>query len=155
MEVSGLKSDSLQGDKVYKEYYKKLMEGTPTLDISQCPDLGPVLMGVAAANNGAEFIGTHRLKIKESDRGSAMAEELEKFGVKVKTEENSIKVSSGVVAPFEVLSGHNDHRIVMTLALLCTLTGGTISDAEAVAKSYPDFFSVLGSLGIEANVIET
>ena len=155
VEVSGLKSDSLQGDKVYKEYYKKLMEGTPTLDVSQCPDLGPVLMGVAAANNGAEFIGTHRLRIKESDRGSAMAEELEKFGVKVKTEENSIKVSSGVVAPSEVLSGHNDHRIVMTLALLCTLTGGTISDAEAVAKSYPDFFSALGSLGIEANVIET
>ena len=123
--------------------------------ISQCPDLGPILMGVAAANNGATFLGTQRLKIKESDRGSAMAEELHKFGVRVVVEENSINVSSGLHAPQAILSGHNDHRIVMTLAVLCSLTGGVIAGAEAVAKSYPDFFADIGKLGIEANVIET
>jgi len=155
VEVEGLKSSSLQGDKIYKEYFEELKKGTPTLDISQCPDLGPVLIALAAANNGATFIGTKRLKIKESDRGIAMAEELRKFGVDVKVEEDSIRVSSGLNTPKEVLSGHNDHRIVMSLAVLCTLTGGIISGAEAVAKSYPDFFSVLGGLGIEANVIET
>jgi 3-phosphoshikimate 1-carboxyvinyltransferase len=51
-------------------------------------------------------------------------------------------------APDRVLDGHNDHRIVMSLTLLCTLTGGSITDARAVAKSMPDFFEVLAGLGI-------
>ena len=49
------------------------------------------------------------------------------------------------------LSGHNDHRIVMALSLLLTVTGGSIEEAEAVSKSFPDFFSVLQSLGIEVD----
>ena len=52
------------------------------------------------------------------------------------------------VADARVLSGHNDHRIVMALALLCTVTGGEIEGAEAVAKSYPDFFEVIAGAGI-------
>ena len=51
-------------------------------------------------------------------------------------------------APTEPLYGHNDHRIVMSLAVLLTLTGGVIDGAEAVKKSYPDFFRHLESLGI-------
>ncbi|MBR4812277.1 MAG: hypothetical protein IKZ69_00060, partial [Lachnospiraceae bacterium] len=58
------------------------------------------------------------------------------------------KAVGSLHAPSEVLSGHNDHRIVMALALLCTVTGGVIDGAEAVAKSYPDFFEVIGSAGI-------
>ncbi|MBR7020153.1 MAG: hypothetical protein IKI15_03760 [Lachnospiraceae bacterium] len=58
------------------------------------------------------------------------------------------KAATSLHAPAEVLSGHNDHRIVMALALLCTVTGGVIDGAEAVAKSYPDFFEVIGSAGI-------
>ena len=55
---------------------------------------------------------------------------------------------STIHAPSEVLSGHNDHRIVMSLAVLCTLFGGTISGCEAVNKSYPEFFDDLRILGI-------
>ena len=52
--------------------------------------------------------------------------------------------------PSEVLLGHNDHRIVMALAVLCSITGGIIDGAEAVAKSFPYFFQRFRSLGIEA-----
>ncbi len=155
VEVTGLEIESLQGDKIYKKYFSELEKGTPTLDISQCPDLGPVLIAVAAAKNGALFTGTKRLKIKESDRGVAMAEELKKFGIELEIGDNFIKVPKGIKAPEVPLFGHNDHRIVMSLAVLCTLTGGVINGAEAVAKSYPDFFSTLGLLGIEANILET
>ncbi|MBO5786207.1 MAG: hypothetical protein J6R45_02680 [Clostridia bacterium] len=51
--------------------------------------------------------------------------------------------------PTETLNGHNDHRIVMSLAVLCTLTGGEIEGAEAVAKSYKDFFDDLEKLKIK------
>ena len=63
--VSGLKKDSIQGDRVYKELFEKIVKEKPTIDLKDCPDLGPVLMAAAACNNGAEFIGTARLKIKE------------------------------------------------------------------------------------------
>ena len=53
------------------------------------------------------------------------------------------------MTPSETLCGHNDHRIVMALSLLCTITGGSISEAESVAKSYPDYFKKIKSLGIE------
>ncbi len=155
VEVMGLIEDSLQGDKVYPQYFDLLKSETPTLDISQCPDLGPVLMAVAAAKNGAVFTGTERLKIKESDRGAAMAVELKKFGVELEIGDNYIKVPCGLKVPDATLFGHNDHRIVMSMAVLCTLTGGKIEGAQAVAKSYPDFWDKLMALGIEANILET
>ena len=118
--------------------------------MADCPDLGPILMAVSAALKGGRFTDTARLKMKESDRGVAMAEELLKFGIKVQLEENSIIVPADQLQPpKEVLNGHNDHRIVMSLAVLCTLVGGVIEGAEAVAKSMPDFFDRLGALGIE------
>lgn len=148
--VSGLNPNSVQGDKAYKEIYPMLQKGCPTVDISDCPDLGPVLMALSAVLNGAVFTGTHRLKIKESDRGRAMAEELAKFGCKVDVEEDSIRVyPCKPVTPILPLSGHNDHRIVMAVSILCTVTGGKIYGAEAVAKSLPDFFMRLKKLGIK------
>ena len=148
--IKGLKEESAQGDKAYKEFYPQLLKGKPEIDISDCPDLGPVLMALAAALNGAVFTGTHRLKIKESDRGMAMAEELAKFGCKVDVEEDRIEVfPSKLQKPILPLSGHNDHRIVMAVSLLCTLTGGKIYGAEAVSKSLPDYFDRLKKLGIK------
>lgn len=148
--VSGLKKDTCQGDAVYKKLFGEIVRGTPQIDISDCPDLGPVLMAAAAANNGAHFTGTHRLKIKESDRGAAMAEELAKFGCKTEISENDITVHGCTIKTPELpLNGHNDHRIVMSLAVLCTITGGKIYGAEAVAKSFPDFFERFASLGID------
>ena len=56
-------------------------------------------------------------------------------------------------APSDVLCAHNDHRIVMALSVLLTLTGGVIDGAEAVSKSYPAFFENLRTLGIEVKDI--
>ena len=148
--VKGLNEDSTQGDKAYKEFYPLLLKGKPEIDISDCPDLGPVLMALAAALNGAVLTGTHRLKIKESDRGMAMAEELSKFGCKVDVEEDRIEIfPCKLQKPILPLSGHNDHRIVMAVSLLCTLIGGKIYGAEAVSKSLPDYFERLKKLGIK------
>lgn len=148
--VAGLKKDTCQGDAVYRKLFGKLVRGCPEIDISDCPDLAPVLMAVAAANNGVRLTGTHRLKIKESDRGAAMAEELAKFGCNTEVWENEITVHPRALKTPELpLSGHNDHRIVMALSLLCSITGGSIYGAEAVNKSFPDYFRKLASLGIK------
>lgn len=148
--VAGLKKDTSQGDAVYRKLFGKLVRGCPEIDISDCPDLAPVLMAVAAANNGVRLTGTHRLKIKESDRGAAMAEELAKFGCNTEVWENEITVHPRALKTPELpLSGHNDHRIVMALSLLCSITGGSIYGAEAVNKSFPDYFRKLSSLGIK------
>lgn len=155
--VENLREDSMQGDRVYRELFERLATtGSRTaIDISDCPDLGPILLATAAATGGGSFTGTKRLKIKESNRGEAMAAELRKLGVSVSVGENEITVGSeGLHKPSEPLYGHNDHRIVMSAAVLLTHTGGEIEGAEAVAKSFPDFFEKLTSLGIEVKKIE-
>lgn len=155
VEVLGLNDGSLQGDKVYKGMYRMLCKGTPTIHIGDCPDLGPVLFALSAVKNGAVFSGTRRLKIKESDRSGAMAEELKKFGTSVTVYDDSVVVyPADFHAPSEPLCGHNDHRIVMALSVLLTLTGGCIEGAEAVKKSFPDFFECLSSLGIDIETEE-
>ena len=150
VEITGLDPDSIQGDKVYRKYYSQLYSGVPTIHIGDCPDLGPILFAIAAARCGGVFTGTARLKIKESDRARAMAEELKKFGASVSVAEDRVTVYPACFhAPTEPLCGHNDHRIVMSLAVLLTATGGSIEGAEAVSKSYPAFFKDLQYLGIE------
>lgn len=149
VQVTGLREDSLQGDRVCRRMLRQLESPGAQLDLSPCPDLGPILFAAAARGHGAVFTGTRRLRIKESDRVAAMARELAKFGVGVEAEENRVAIHpGGITAPRETLDGHNDHRIVMALSVLAASVGGTISGAEAVSKSYPDFFEVLQSLGI-------
>ena len=151
--VTGLLETSSQGDKAYIKFFEMLSKGTPTIHIGDCPDLGPILMAVAAAKNGAVFTGTKRLKIKESDRGTVMAEELAKFGVSVTVHEDSIVVyPMRFHKPTEILCGHNDHRIVMSLATLLTITGGTIDGAEAVKKSFPEYFDMIQALGAKLTI---
>lgn len=151
--VTGLSKNTAQGDCVYKDYFAQLQNGMPTLDLTDCPDLAPILMSVAALYNGAVFTGTKRLKIKESDRGEVMREELFKFGCEVIVEENKITVNKAKLkTPTLYLNGHNDHRIVMSLAVLASVTGGEIYGAEAVSKSFPDFFDKIKALGIDLKV---
>ena len=151
VQVTGINPKTLQGDRVYKVMYQQMKEGKRQFDLSDCPDLGPVMFALAAAKGGATFTGTARLRIKESDRAVAMAEELAKFGIEVSVGENTVQVHPGtLLSPKEILLGHNDHRIVMSLALLCTVTGGTIQGAEAVNKSFPDFFEKLRDLQVGA-----
>lgn len=150
VQVRGLKKDSLQGDKIYQEYFEKLKNGFATLDISDCPDLGPILFVLASANFGGEFTGTKRLKIKESNRGEVMCKELEKFGVKSFQEENRIVIyKEKLFSPKEIILGHNDHRIVMSMVTLLSLVGGEIEGTDAVKKSFPDYFEKIKSLGIK------
>lgn len=147
--VAGLNDDSFQGDKIYREFFKKLSEGFCEIDITQYPDLGPVLMVCAAMRNGALIYGTDRLKIKESDRASAMAEELKKFGINAEMGDNKIVIPDVILkAPTEAVCCHNDHRIAMSFAVLCSITGGELKGAECVNKSYPGFFNDIEKLGI-------
>ncbi len=153
--VKGLSEDSLQGDAVYKELYRLLDTDMPTLKIGNCPDLAPILFTLAAYKNGAVFEETRRLAVKESSRAAVMAEELSKFGASIEVYENSVIVrKSELHAPNEPLCGHNDHRIVMSLAVLLTAYGGEIDGAEAIKKSYPSFFDDIRRLGIKAEEIQ-
>lgn len=148
--VTGLNEKSIQGDRACLELLERLKSPNAVIDISNCPDLGPVLFAAAAAGCGAVFTGTRRLRIKESDRAAAMAQELKKFGIEARVMENSVVIEPGrLQSPAETLDGHNDHRIVMALSLLASAVGGAIDGAEAVRKSYPDFFEVLRQLGLE------
>lgn len=146
--VEGLSQESVQGDRVYGRCFDQIEGGFAEIDLTDCPDLGPVLMVLAAMRHGARFTGTARLRFKESSRGAAMKEELEKAGAKIELADNEIRVAAGVGTPSETLRGHGDHRIVMALAVLLSKVGGSISGAEAVAKSLPDFWERLKSLGI-------
>ena len=150
VKIDGLRENTLQGDSVYKILFENIKNGIDPIDIADCPDLGPVLFAVAALCGGARFTGTRRLRIKESDRADAMRQELQKLGIDVETGENEVIVHGGTLRqPTEVLSAHGDHRIVMALSVLLTVTGGVIDGAQAVNKSFPDFFEKLQSLGSE------
>ena len=153
--VAGLSPDSLQGDRVCADLLEQLKTGFCEVDIAGTPDLGPVLFAAAAALHGGRFTGTRRLAIKESDRAAAMAGELAKCGVKTEVEENAVTVfPGGLTKPTEPLYGHNDHRIVMALAVLLTQTGGVIEGAEAVKKSFPGFFAELAKTGVDLKTKE-
>ncbi len=153
--LTGLRAESLQGDRCYREAMDLLCGGhSARVSLGNCPDLGPILFAVAAAKHGGVFTETARLRIKESDRVESMRSELEKFGVRMEIEEDRVKICEGaLIPPSEPLQGHNDHRIVMALAVLLTLTGGQICGAEAVRKSYPSFFADLARLGIRIEEI--
>lgn len=150
VEVTNLRTDSLQGDRVCLRHLKALKEGFAEIDLADCPDLGPVLMAVAAMKHGAHFTNTRRLRIKECDRAEAMEAELKKFGISVTVEENDVTVhSAALTTPAALVDGHNDHRIVMAMSLPLSVTGGEVEGAEAVRKSYPEYFSVLKSISLE------
>lgn len=151
--IGNLKADSLQGDKIYKKYFDEISRGTPTLDISDCPDLGPVLIALASLKNGATLTGTDRLRMKESDRGQVMHEELQKLGGGLIFGENTIVIpKQRLTECFVSLDGHNDHRIVMALSLVLSNYGGVIDGADAVRKSYPGFFDDIKKLGAEVRL---
>ena len=146
--VSGLDENSVQGDKACVEIFRALEKGNATIDLSDCPDLAPIAFFVAAEKNGTTFTGTERLKIKESDRAAVMAEELTKFGAQVEVKENCVVVKKcDLHSPEQTLLSHNDHRIAMSLAVLMTKYGGVLDGAEAVKKSFPDFFDVMKQAG--------
>ena len=151
--VSGLNENSVQGDRFCTAAFDALDGENAEIDLKDCPDLAPILFAYAAYINGGRFTNTRRLRVKESDRANVMAEELKKFGANVKVYENSVEIEKTQLKPPIVpLCGHNDHRIVMALSVLAAVFGAEIDGAEAVNKSYPDFFRVIKKAGV--NVYE-
>lgn len=150
VDLIGLNDNSKQGDKVYQEYFKLLSVGYQELDISNCIDLGPILFAFSSLKHGAKFLNTKRLKIKESNRVQAVITELEKFGAEIIDYDDYVVINKVPLhTPIEILSGQNDHRIVMMLSVMASVYGGEIDGIEAVKKSYPSFFEDLKKLGIE------
>lgn len=159
--------DIKQGDAICPELLATLAAAAPgalpVISLADCPDLGPMLFCAAAALQGAVFTHTDRLRLKESDRVSAMVQELEAFGA-ICTVCDGIDGGTvtilpppdGLRAPTKILRGHNDHRIVMSLSVLSACLeepmSVTIDDAHAIKKSFPDFFARLRALGVSASV---
>ena len=156
VKVLGLKADSLQGDRVYRDLFARLESGFCTIDIGNCIDLGPVLFTMAAVKHGAQFENTARLRIKESDRIDDIARELEKIGTQLISNENSVKVVPAQKEKIAALSqkniifdSHNDHRLAMSLTALASMFGASLQGCESVAKSFPSFFEVVKHLNID------
>ncbi|MCQ2050626.1 MAG: 3-phosphoshikimate 1-carboxyvinyltransferase [Bacteroidaceae bacterium] len=155
--VTGLDSDSLQGDRIYKECFRMLDNGFCTIDVKNCIDLGPVLFTMASIKHGATFVNTRRLRIKESDRVADICTELAKTGAEFRIEENSVTIKPGTLTdqtPEIEFDSHNDHRLAMSLAVLASVFGATVKDCGAVAKSFPDFFEKIQKLDIFAELYE-
>ena len=153
-----LEPAGLQGDRVYKHFFREICkdnEDDLLIDISDCPDLGPILFTMAALKRTVTFFGTKRLAIKESDRVNAVCDELSKVGVKAEISENSCKIIKGDLHKAKVpFDSHNDHRIVMSMAVLSSVLGGEIENAEAVNKSFPEFFNIIKELGVKVEIYE-
>lgn len=177
--VKGLQMDSTQADKAVMQALKqtgasikneedsifigptKGMEGQ-TLDLTafefdatDCPDLFPPLVALAAVCKGVSTIhGVRRLAHKESDRGITLQTEFAKLGIQIELKDDTMLVHGGTgVHGAEVFSQH-DHRIAMACGVAALVAEGpiTITDAEAVNKSYTDFYAHLQNLGAKVDL---
>ncbi len=118
-------------------------------DLSDCPDLFPVVSALCAASEGkSRLTGLGRLRFKESDRVAAMAEGLTRMGAKVSYDADSATIMGGRLRGAEV-DPWGDHRIAMSLAVLALRAEGEtiIKNAGCISKSYPGFWSDLAALG--------
>ncbi|MCI9293545.1 MAG: 3-phosphoshikimate 1-carboxyvinyltransferase [Erysipelotrichaceae bacterium] len=131
------------------------------IDLADCPDLGPILCVLGAFAKGKTHIrNAGRLRLKESDRIWAMESELRKLGVEIRSCEQDITITGkhldqcrGVKDQILAFDSHNDHRIAMSMSVAATLcqSRSFIVHAEAVNKSYPQFFDDLRRIGIEVS----
>lgn len=121
------------------------------IDLTDIPDLGPILMVLAAASEGiSHFKGCQRLKSKESDRLLAMHHVLTKLGILMTIEDDEVWIEGrSSFKGHVVVDGASDHRIVMAAAIAAIKADGpvTITHADAIQKSYPTFFEVYQFLG--------
>ena len=160
IQVENLVPDSFQGDKKILEIIHDMWYNEPVgsfrADCSDIPDLVPILAVLAAFGKGESVIfNAARLRIKESDRLAAVSDMLDRLGGDVTvTDDGLIIRPTGNMTGGEVDS-FGDHRIVMAAAVAATGCSGDviIRGAQAVEKSYPDFFKDYTNLGGKANVI--
>ncbi|MCR5350484.1 MAG: 3-phosphoshikimate 1-carboxyvinyltransferase [Acholeplasmatales bacterium] len=129
---------------------KELNSKGCVIDFSQSPDLGPALAVLCALTKGkSEFINAGRLRIKECDRITCMKEEINKLGGNVVENENGMTIEGVDRFKGTTVDSHNDHRVVMALAMATLKMDGKLKilNAEAVSKSFPNFFEVFENLG--------
>ena len=154
IEIGGLSEDSSQGDKAILDVIKimKIQKGERTIDVSQIPDLVPIMTVLATQTEGTtHIVGAARLRIKESDRLSAITCELTKLGARIDEYEDSITIYGKTQLHGGIVDSHNDHRISMSLAIAATVADNEviICGADSVKKSYADFWDKYCSLGGE------
>jgi 3-phosphoshikimate 1-carboxyvinyltransferase len=122
-------------------------------DATDCPDLFPPLVALAACCNGTTAIqGVNRLAHKESNRGLTLQEEFGKMGIDIQLQDDLMLVKGGKLLKGATVHSHHDHRIAMACAVAALVADGetVIEEAEAINKSYPDFYEHIKILG--ANV---
>lgn len=165
-EVQHLNVASAQSDKAILEALEKagahMMSGVFTvniekgglkafeIDATDCPDLFPPLVALAANCNGITKIkGVSRLAHKESDRGITLQEEFGKMGIRIDLQGDIMLVHGGTGIKGATVHSHNDHRIAMACAVAALTADGpvVIENAEAINKSYPEFYDHLALLG--------
>ena len=169
--LSSYRQDSLQGDAVLIDVYKKLgvdtrfknnqmilekinnfeLPKTITLDLVEAPDIAQTIavscygLGVAC-----DLSGLHTLKIKETDRLIALENELSKLGAQIRVTEESLHLSAAQdFKANQTIATYSDHRMAMAFAPLALKIGHQIAEANVVTKSYPDFWNDLEAVGFE------
>jgi len=173
IEVHGLNPASSQGDREIVGVLKRMGAGITWMDdvIVSCedtrraveidaaaiPDLIPVLAAVAAVSRGHTIIkNAARLRIKESDRLASTAQTLNALGANVTEKPDGLQIEGVSQLQGGTVDAWGDHRIAMMAAIASTACNGTVSitGAEAVRKSYPQFWEELAKLGKEVHLIE-
>jgi 3-phosphoshikimate 1-carboxyvinyltransferase len=166
IEVYGLDPDSAQADKKILAALRdagagmevsnksiKLFTGKLkafTFDATDCPDLFPPLVALAAYCSGLTTIkGVSRLAHKESNRGLTLQEEFGKLGLIIDLEKDTMRIQGGKGLKGATVHSRHDHRIAMACAVAALQAAGEtmIEEAEAINKSYPDFYDDLTTLG--------
>jgi len=170
---SGLNSLSSQGDRKITAIIKafggnierKQSEITATggvlhgieIDAANIPDLVPIISVMASVASGTtRIINAQRLRIKESDRLHAISDCLQTLGADIEELPDGLVITGKKKLKGGIVSGYNDHRIVMSMAIaaLCCEEPVIIQGAEAINKSYPRFFDDFKELGGNFSVIE-
>ena len=123
------------------------------VDCRDTPDLAPILTVVACFARGkTRIFNISHLAHKESNRIQAPAGELKKLGAKITAGSDTLVIEESALKP-GVVSGCNDHRLAMSLAVAGLAVGGiTISGAECINKSYPHFIADMQSLGAKFTI---
>ncbi len=125
---------------------------------TDCPDLFPPLVALAAYCEGTTVIeGVSRLSHKESDRGLTLQEEFAKLGIEIVLQDDLMLVKGGTGVQGATVHSRHDHRIAMACAVAALKANGsvTIEEAEAINKSYPDFYGHLKQLGANLSITPT
>ena len=148
----GLEEDSSQGDRVIGDYYVPLCRpGDVDIDLSQCPDLAPPLAVMAAVRCGTtRLVNAGRLRLKESDRLASITQVLRALGADVEEGPDFLRIQGrDALAGGCTVDCCNDHRIAMMAAIAAARCESpvTLTGAECVAKSYPDFWAHYRMLG--------